>query len=104
MLTRQSLDTLDTLSPSSLKAVLELAGILGVIESFMVPTRSGEGIATGKPESRPPGDVRAATAHRKVLGRIWAVAGHSRREVNVLCGTRLTVPEEYRRVNRRERA
>jgi len=97
MLTRQSLDTLDSLSPSSLKAVLELASLLGVIESLMVPTRSSDGIASGRPESRPPGDIRAATAHRKVLGRVWACAGHSRREVNVLCGTRLTVPEEYRR-------
>jgi hypothetical protein len=97
MLTRRQSDTFDGLSPSALKAVHEAAEILLTIEAMMCPTASPDGIRSGKPESRPPGDIRAATAHRRVLGRLWAAVGHSRRDVNVLTGKRVDVPAEYRK-------
>jgi hypothetical protein len=85
------------LSGSGQELVRRLVNTLSLIEAITVPGAAPDGHSSGKPGSRIPGNLQAAEAHRRLLGKCHGAIDSSLAHLGKAAGMSVyTVPPEYR--------
>lgn len=86
------------LSGSGQELVRQLVNTLALIEAITVPGSSPDGPSGSSAASRVPGNLRAAGAHRRLLGKCHSAIDAAMMELGKAAGLSVvTVPPEYRR-------